>query len=241
MIGCSSPKTANNMSKEDRHNQKLASLEIKYDLSDSNSEKLIDLNIGALNLPSGQIIASDPFFTRDAKPFVKQVNPGVYPVNISLLKINEGHHRIAFARIKFKPEKATTWSLAITEGAKISQLKRLKADEYFGFPVDAGLGCFLDEKTNEVYERKCEEFERDNPGKNYYVDILVEEFAENAKGSPYSSSFGDWNNHLVDEKDNLNIIMFSSGWGDGSYPTYWGTNDKNEIVELVIDFMLGVE
>ncbi len=32
--------------------------------------------------------------------------------------------------------------------------------------------------------------------------------------------------------------MFSSGWGDGYYPTYWGYNDNNETIELTIDFML---
>jgi hypothetical protein len=32
--------------------------------------------------------------------------------------------------------------------------------------------------------------------------------------------------------------MLSSGWGDGRYPTYWGVNQENELIELTIDFLL---
>lgn len=43
--------------------QKLAhrDLEIRYELSDSNSDELKEIEIGNIHLPTGRIIASDPF------------------------------------------------------------------------------------------------------------------------------------------------------------------------------------
>ena len=35
--------------------------------------------------------------------------------------------------------------------------------------------------------------------------------------------------------------MFSSGWGDGFYTSWWGLNAAGEVVELVTDFELLVE
>lgn len=215
-------------------------LEIKYDLKDSNNDTLIEVEIGEINLPSGKIIVGDPFFTFSVKPLTKTVTPGKYPVKIYLRKINTNHYRIAFSKIKFKEEKANNWSLAISDDMNLHELNNLEDDEYFGFIVDSGLGCFLDSLTNEIYNKKLDDFEK-KKGFNYYNNILAKEFKEYSGSNKYSRELGDWNNHIVDKTKNLNIIMFQSGWGDGYYPTYWGYNNKNEIVELTIDFMLNFE
>lgn len=43
-------------------------LEISYDLSISNLDTLVEIDIGNIHLPTGKIIVSDPFFTTDALP-----------------------------------------------------------------------------------------------------------------------------------------------------------------------------
>ena len=45
-----------------------------------------------------------------------------------------------------------------------------------------------------------------------------------------------WADLIVDETTGANIIAFSSGWGDGCYPSYWGYNAANQRVALVTDF-----
>lgn len=216
-------------------------LELKYDLIDSNFDKLIELEIGEINLPTGKIIASDPFFTKDVMPFSRTVEPGKYPVKIYIIEIEPEHYRIAFAKIKFKNEKAISWILAVSNNMNIDELTNLKKDEYFGFPVDAGLGCFLDDSTNYLYNKKIDDFYTSSSNANYYNDLLAQEFKDYSSNNEYSSKYGDWNNHLVEPNKGLNVIMFASGWGDGYYPTYWGYNDNKETVELTIDFLIDFE
>ncbi len=95
-------------------------LELKYDLSDSNLDDLIELEIGEINLPTGRIIASDPFFTKDIQPFSRSVNPGKYPVKIYISEVEPNHYRVAFAKIKFKDLLATKWILAVTDDMKLN-------------------------------------------------------------------------------------------------------------------------
>ena len=216
-------------------------IEIQYDLSDSNLGKLNEIEIGNIQLPTGKIIASDPFFSQSIKPFSRTVKPGVYPVKIYIAEIEPEHYRIAFAKIKFQHDKATNWVLAVSEDMKIDDLMNLKDGEYFGFPVDAGLGCFMDEKTNESFLSKMALFYKDNPDKNYYDDLLADEFAKYSAGNRYSRDLGDWNNHVLNDTSELNVIMFASGWGDGYYPCYWGYNSKKEIVDLTIDFLIDLD
>lgn len=214
-------------------------LELKYDLNYSNQDILIELEIGEINLPTGKIIASDPFLTDNVQPFSRTVDPDKYPVNIYIIEIQPEHYRVAFAKIKFKNEKATNWILAVSDDMNLEELTSLKENEYFGFPVDAGLACFLDASTNQIYSKKLDDYYANQPDANYYDDLLAKEFKEYSSYNKYSSKNGDWNNHIV-VKD-LNVIMFSSGWGDGYYPTFWGYNDSKETVELTIDFMIDLD
>lgn len=46
----------------------------------------------------------------------------------------------------------------------------------------------------------------------------------------------DWCNFQIDSSHN--IIAFSSGLGDGVYPSYFGYDENNEICCLVTDFGL---
>ena len=199
-------------------------------------ESITTISLGEVNFPTGKIIASDPFFTWDVKPFVKTIKPGKYPVELLMSKIEEGHHRVAFAKLKVQKEKALTWEMAITEDIAQEEINNLKKGEIFGFGVDAGLGCFIDVETNLLYLEKIDEFYKISPDKNYYDDLLAGEFDEFSGKSPYSRPLGDWNIHHIDTTHD--VVMFASGWGDGYYPCYWGMNAKNEIVELVIDFLV---
>ncbi len=56
--------------------------------------------------------------------------------------------------------------------------EELEDDEYFGFCVDAGMGCILDEITQtafkEYWEQRCEKEEGIDPYNDLFSDLLEE-------------------------------------------------------------------
>ncbi len=217
----------------------LKDYEIFYDLEDEiNNRELVEIHIGELNLPTGRIIAADPFFTDGQQPFARTVEPDKYPVFIYMSQIDEHHHRVAYAKIKFRPEEAKKWILAITEDLTDDELNELGEDEFYGFPVESGLAAFLDAQTNEELVAKIDEVQADKPESNYYDEVLADEFREYSGKNEFSRALGDWNDHHPNKDSDNNVIMFASGWGDGYYPAYWGLNEEGATIELVIDFLL---
>lgn len=193
------------------------------------------LEIGKLNVPTGQIVVCDPLVEPGMPPLNKTIHPGEYPIKIYIAKTKESGDRYAIAKLEFSSKKAEKWVLAIRDGEDISELKD-EAD-FFGFGVDAGLGGFFDYKAALEYNRFVDEFLKKNPGGNIYDDFFAAEFKKNAKEPNNPNDFGDWVNFTVPNTD-LNISMFHSGYGDGTYPAYWGMTKDNEIVSLVIDFFV---
>ncbi len=213
--------------------------ELHYDLDEEmNSQELVEIHIGDITLPTGKIIVADPFFSLEQRPFTRTVEPDKYPVFIYMSQIDTLHHRIAYAKIKFRPEEASKWILAITDDITKEELNDLSEDEFYGFPVESGLACFLDEETNTSFTAKMDELQEKNPESNYYDDVLSEEFREYSGKNNFSRELGDWNDHHPDSDSDNNVIMFASGWGDGYYPAYWGLNEDGDTVELVIDFLI---
>lgn len=213
--------------------------QFEYNLDDEmGMQELTEIHVGDVNLPTGKIIASDPFFTQDQRPFVRTVEPNKYPVYIYMTEIDEDHHRVAYAKIKFRPGTASKWILAVTDDITEEELKQLNEDEFFGFPVDSGLACFLDEETNTSLLTKMDALQEKDPDSNYYDEVLSDEFIAYSGKNKFSRDLGDWNDHHPDKDSDNNVIMFASGWGDGYYPAYWGLNNNGDTVELVIDFLI---
>jgi hypothetical protein len=214
-------------------------IEIHYDLDDEmNSQELVEIHIGDVNLPTGKIIAADPFFTDQQEPFARTVVPDKYPVYIYVAEIDKLHHRVAYAKIKFRSEDASRWILALTQDLTPEELDELGEDEFYGFAVESGLACFIDAETRKQLEDKMDEVQEQNPESNYYDEVLAEEFATYSGKNIFSRQLGDWNDHHPNKDSDNNAIMFASGWGDGYYPAYWGLNANGDSVELVIDFLL---
>jgi len=191
------------------------------------------LDIGLLNVPTGQLVVCDPLVLPDAMPLSKTVKPGKYPVKIYIAKTKDSGDRYAVAKLEFHSTKADKWVLALRDGEDISTLEG--NGDFFGFPVDAGLGGFFDYQAGIEYNHFIEKFYNENPNGNTYDDFFAAEFKKNALDPTNPHDYGDWINYTLPNSD-LNITMFQSGYGDGIYPCYWGMTNNNEIVSLVIDF-----
>jgi hypothetical protein len=173
--------------------------------------------IGELDLPTGEIIACDPLTTGTDWPALnRKVEPGHYPVSLI-----EAQGRVAAAILRFRPGTPFRWELATLPGHDISTLK---GDEVFGYPVDAGLGSFMDKMTMVLMSEQQDKLEAEQ---NYYDDVLAAEFAPNQDRFVL---------HHPVAGNPLNVAMFWSGWGDGIYPSFWGLNAAGEPLLLMTDF-----
>jgi len=183
------------------------------------NESLEEENIGELHLSSGKVVTCDPLVYHDPKPFVDSVPSGKYPV---ILHYSEGS--IAYAELRISNNHVEKWKLATTDNQDISTLKE---NEIFGFPVDAGLGCFMDEETLKILEWHATQLEEEIENYNNYFDDYLDDILED---SHYCI------NKPFDNIDN-NVIIFESGWGDGFYPTYIGFDKENNPVKYIIEFI----
>src|SRR4051812_29871063 len=89
---------------------------------------------------SGRIGAADPLITGEVAPFTARVPKGRWPVEVLLASRNTDS-RVALARVVFRDVAPARFALAVCDGQDV---RTLRADEHFGYGVDAGTGCFAD-------------------------------------------------------------------------------------------------
>jgi uncharacterized protein DUF4241 len=144
-----------------------------------------------------------------ATPHQAAVAPGEYPVLLSLVRWmdNPRHRRVAAARLAIGGEPVASWELALLPG---QDLRILGDRAFFGFGVDAGMGCFFDAAAAPAM----------------------------ARHSPTFALGDDTTGELNDPESGANLIAFDSGWGDGAYPTWIGRTTSGDIACFVADMLL---
>ena len=203
------------------------------------SHNLISIKIGELSLPTGRIVAADPFFSFGKAPFNRGVKPGKYPVFLYLTEgKNDNAHRIALAKIQFTHNPVLKWVMAISEGMEDAEVLLLREDEFLGYPVDQGLGMFVDELVNHKFNLEMELFYQKHEYGNFFEEILAQEFKDFSGHHHLSRNPGDWNIHFLNDNIRENVVMFATGLGDGVYPCYWGLDHYGREVSLITDFLM---
>jgi hypothetical protein len=175
--------------------------------------------LGTLSVVSGQIVACDPLVFPETAPFEVLVPVGAYPVIASIAHI-ENDERIAFARIQFAEGVPTHWRHVAQDGQDVESLA---AEEYFGYPVDAGTGAFMDLVAARALVNRM------NTEEEYYETIIEEMEKTYVNTRSWAS---------VTPGGSANVICFSSGYGDGSYPSFVGYDAMARVVCLLTDFQV---
>lgn len=178
------------------------------------------IEAGKLKLATGRVIATDPILLYDDECYSEHVKPGTYTVNIYVGKAEKRKKQTVAAEIKFNDNVPVKWEMALLEG---ESAKAFGYDEFMGYEVENGLGCFMDEKVMEMLDVMSEE-----ELKNY--EDMVKDTVRNS-----DCSCADI---VMDKKTGLNIIVFASGWNEGTFPTYCGFDKDNKLSRLVTDFMV---
>jgi hypothetical protein len=174
--------------------------------------------IGELNIFSNKIIACDPFYVSEkfTYPFKEFIPNGSYAVYLSYSTVKDWGKRVAFAKIKFNNNKTIRYRVA-----EFEVKDKNSENEYW---VDSGMGCFTDYKTAKIFANDQDVYCKKNKNGNYYADKLEKHFKDK----------DSWANYIVGE--NKNVIIISSGFGDGSYTSYFGYDSNNKITCLITDF-----
>ena len=204
--------------------------------------KILPMEIGKINLPTGRIVACDPSTAlgdgeESCLPFEYAVEPGQYPVTLSVVKGSTPAmgDRYAAARIKFSENRPVKWLLALRGNENLADLTR--DGDYFGFQVAASFGCFVDERGRGPYLQLCRLLEEH--GRDLMADFFSRQLKECYEKYPQNQrEEGDWFNALIPGDDEINLVVFQTGFGEGIYPCYWGLDEAGEAAQLVADFFV---
>lgn len=194
------------------------------------------LTVGEIDCPTGKIVVSDPLCYLAAGKHCPQmeieVNPGTYPVEVSICRNPVMGIRMCSARMKITDKKAVRYENAAS--TKDTAAAVFEDGVMNGFPVEAGMMSFCDAQVAKEYFDFLENWEKENPGKNHYDDYFAEFFAQSAQQLPaYQRDGGDfieWANPTTGNK----LVMVASGFGDGFYQPFWGYDADGEICELIV-------
>jgi Protein of unknown function (DUF4241) len=174
---------------------------------------------GDLVLQTGRVVAADVFLF-DNIPFTRWLPSGTHPVFV-LHATAASDDRIAAAMIRVAPGDPVRWEPALTPGQDAS---RLPPDQFFGYGVDSGIGCFTSAEAVEYLSRAGA-----RAGDAYSARVQAAMF-------PSKNEF-----HLVadiplGDGAGLNVVAFQSGWGDGGYASYFGLDAAGKPLVLVTNF-----
>ncbi|WP_062208185.1 DUF4241 domain-containing protein [Streptomyces sp. NBRC 109706] len=180
-----------------------------------------------LTLPSGRVAACDPLIGIEdgVEPFVDEVPPGTYPVVLSIVEVTEpdapefAHDRAAAAWLRISDEPAVRWSLALVAGQDTAGLSD---EEWIGYGVDTGTGCFVDAMAAPQLTNLLGEDGDD------LIDAI---YGRDVPPPPLPSA-------VVDPRSGYGLVGFPTGWGDGAYPTWVGHDATGRVTGFVTSFFV---
>lgn len=194
--------------------------------------------IGDADFPSGRIVLADPLAYLGSEYetcLARKIPAGKYPIEISFLHSPIAGRRVAAARLIVNHNPVIRYEVAMPEGKTSDDYGKPGVFTFFG--VDTGLACITDIQTSREYSAFFTKWQKAHPGQNKYDDYFADLFREYSKINPKAPNDpGDFLLWQLPETKN-NLILFSSGMGDGIYSGYWGLDENGEAAELVIPFM----
>jgi hypothetical protein len=184
-------------------------------LSQQGEEVTVEVHkVGRLRMPTGRLVVADPALLERQPPFIEELAPGSYPVALSVLRWPDDPDRalVAAARLAIDHEPVSRWELALCAG----QDPRTLADgAFFGFGVDSGQACFADAAAAGEIAHLIQ--------RGWHVP---------------GNLWAEHSAHIDLPAVAANAIVFSSGMGDGAYPTWIGRTAGGRTACFVADLLV---
>lgn len=191
------------------------------------SPLLESFEVGKIYLSSGKLVACDPLITNDMLPFSVDFPKGEFSV---MLHKERDSNCVAYAEIIFNTSEIKDWKLATTAGQNI---KELAEGEVFGYPVESGMGCFMDVDTQNSLNELEQKLYHNKGGD--FMGIYEEFFHEyffDEKGAIDQYAF-----LKPSDVHPGTIFAFETGYGEGFYASYIAY-DRNQIpVKIITEFI----
>lgn len=191
------------------------------------SPLLESFEVGKIYLSSGKLIACDPLITNDMLPFSTGFPKGNFSV---LLHKERESNCVAYAEIIFSKETVADWKMGVTSGQDV---KDLTEEEVFGYPVESGMGCFMDADTQNILND-------------------LEKRLYHSKGADFMGIYEEFfHEHFFDEKGAIDqyaflkpaeqhpgtIFAFETGYGEGFYASYIAYDKAGKPVKIITEFI----
>lgn len=200
--------------------------------------QLSTIGCGKLKVPSGKLICCDPFsdMRKSENPYV-QIPIGEYEVIVTYADVSPNldgsHYREAYASLLIgDPAKEISRKCLEPSLNGVPTNKDLGNEKFYGFGVDAGTACFVD----------AESLKEGMPDEELWQDEIFDSGTEDSwfyfMDNPEIICEGLANIRLPMTKNDNNIIIIHSGWGDGFYPVIGGYDSQGNLIAIHIDFFV---
>jgi hypothetical protein len=180
--------------------------------------ELVRVPTRKLEMPSGRLVAGDPFSDQLREPFSRALSPGSYDVSLTHAHLNN-HWRVAFAILAVSCSAVASWQLLTSPDDRPVEGQPYR---YIGYGVDSALGCFCDDVAARLHENR---FKTDD---DYREQTLIMNELEP----------DDWGELRPGGPEGPNIIGFSTGGRDGRYATFAGFASDGSVASIVTDFWI---
>jgi hypothetical protein len=160
-----------------------------------------------------RVVACDPNLVFSAKPFVR---PVLIPEQWYSVWLALDDFRVTCALLQLMEEgrpltgEVVHWELALREG---DEPARITEDAQAGYMVDYATGCFMSAETATFLQT-------DRSAYNTLTRVME-------MAAPWA---------LFETSSRHYAVGFSSGSGDGRYPSYWGLDAEGQPLCLITDF-----
>lgn len=191
------------------------------------SPLLESFEVGKIYLSSGKLVACDPLITNDMMPFSTEFPKGNFPV---IMHKERESNCVAYTEIIFSTSEIDEWKLATTAGQNI---KDLAEGEVFGYPVESGMGCFMDADTQNSLNELEQKLYR-NKGVDFmgiYEEFFHEYFFDE-NGAIDQYAFLKPSGELPGT-----IFAFETGYGEGFYASYIAYDKDQLPVKIITEFI----
>jgi hypothetical protein len=187
------------------------------------------LDLGLLRVPSGKLLACDPFAGMP-DGVIADVPKGDYPVKVSIADVSDAqdgsHNREAYLSVVIASGEAASHRPVVPPKEKL-----LLPDHFYGVNVDAGTVAFVD----------AEAVRKLMPKGNWYNELFENGrgdswFAQMDSDSPLPKGYA--NIVLPLARHGENLILAHSGWGDGFYPVIGVYDSNRRLLSVHVDLQV---